>query len=152
MYLGQHVKKIERFVLPYYEKETLVAMYLGLLYPVSHPNEWDVPESIRSIVVNLPIWLKQAGQPRTTRIPSAEESGRCRHQVCLNYRQVGHNRVNCTNIDPEMGANTSALEPSSEPRHRRPRVCLVCGQPGHTQSRCNLYNIYIEQKLNNESE
>ena len=65
---------------------------------------------------------------------------------------MGHNRVNCTNIDPEIGANTFAPEPSSEPRHRRPRVCSVCGQPGHTRSRCNLYNVDIEQKVNNESE
>ena len=27
---------------------------------------------------------------------------------------MGHNRVNCTNIDPETGASTFALEPSNE--------------------------------------
>ena len=49
----------------------LVAAYSGLLYPVCHSDEWDVPESVRSIVVNPSIWRKQAGRPRTTRIPSA---------------------------------------------------------------------------------
>ena len=114
----------------------------------------DVPESVRSIVVNPPIWQKQADRPRTTRIPSAGERERCRHQVYSNCRQVGHNRVNCTNIDdlPETGASTSAPESSSESRRRQPRVCSVCGQPGHTRSRCNLYNVDIEQKVNNESE
>ena len=114
----------------------------------------DVPESVRSIVVNPPIWQKQTCRPRTTRIPSAGERGRRRHQVCSNYRQVGHNRVNCTNIDdsPETGASTFAPEPSSESRSRRPRVCSVSGQPGHTRSRCNLYNVDIEQEVNNESE
>ena len=49
-------RRSERYVLPYYKKKTLVAAYFGLLYPVCHPNEWDVLESVRSIVVNLPIW------------------------------------------------------------------------------------------------
>ena len=49
-----------------------------------------------------------------------------------------------------MGASTFALKPSSETRRRRPRVCLVCGQPGHTQTRCNLYNV--DEEVNNESE
>ena len=70
----------------------------------------------------------------------------------LNCRQWGHNRVNYTNIDPETRASTFAPEPSNEPRRRRPRVCSVCGQLGHTQSRCNLYNVDIEQEVNNESE
>ena len=51
-----------------------------------------------------------------------------------------------------MRASTSASEPSSEPRCRRPRVCSVCGQPGHTRSRCNLYNVDIEQEVNNDQE
>ena len=147
-------RRSERYVSPYYKKETLVATYSGLLYPVCHPDEWDVPESVRSIVVNPPIWRKQAGRPRSTRIPSAGERGRRRHQVCSNCRQVGHNRINCTNIDdsPVTGASTSAPEPSGEPRRRRPRVCSVCRQPGHTRIRCNLYNVDFEEELNNDSE
>ena len=122
-------RRSERYVSPYYKKETLVAAYSGLLYPVCHPDEWDVPEFVRSLVVNPSIWRKQAGRPRTTRIPSAGEKGRHRHQVCSNCRQEGHNCVNCTNIDysPETRASTSAPEPNSEPRHRRPRVCSICG-------------------------
>ena len=147
-------RRSEGYVSPYYKKETFIAAYSGLLYPVCHPDEWDVSESVRSVVVNPPIWRKQAGRPRTTRIPSVGERGRRRHQVCSNCRQVGHNRVNCTNIDdsPETRANTSAPKPSSELRHRRLRVCSVCGQPGHTRSRCNFYNVDIEQEVNNESE
>ena len=53
-------KKNERYVSPYYKKKTLVAAYSGLLYLVCHPNEWDVPESVRSVVVNPSIWRKQA--------------------------------------------------------------------------------------------
>ena len=147
-------RRSERYVSPYYKKKTLVATYSGLLYPICHPDEWDVPESVKSIVVNPLIWRKQAGRPQTTRIPFAGERGRCRHQVCSNCRQVGHNRVNCTNIDdsPVTRASTSAPEPSGEPRRRQPRVCLVCGQPRHTQSRYNLYNVDIKQEVNNESE
>ena len=48
-------KRNERFVLFYYKKETFVAAYSSLLYPVCHPDEWDVSESVRSIVVNPPI-------------------------------------------------------------------------------------------------
>ena len=48
-------KRSERYVSPYYKKKTLVATYSGVLYPVCHPDEWDVPESVRSIVVNPPI-------------------------------------------------------------------------------------------------
>ena len=78
--------------------------YSGLLYPACHPNEWDVPESVRSVVVNPSIWRKQTSRPQTTRISSTKERGRHHQQVCSNYRQVGHNRVNCTNIDPETRA------------------------------------------------
>ena len=145
-------RRNERYVSPYYKKETLVAAYSGLVYPVCHPDEWDVLEFVRSVIVNPPIWRKQAGRPRTTRIPSTGERGRRCPQVCSICRQVGHNRVNCSNIDPEIGANTSVPEPSSEPRRRRPRVCSVCGQPGHTRNRCNLYNVDIEQELNNDQE
>ena len=104
---------------------------------------------VRSVVVNPLIWRKQTGRPWSTRILFVGERGRCCHQVCSNWRQVGHNYVNCTNIDPETGANTSAPEPSNEPRRRRPRVCSVCGQPGYTRSKCNLYNVDIEQEVNN---
>ena len=65
---------------------------------------------------------------------------------------MGHNYVNCTNINPEKGASTSAPKPSNELRRRRIRVCSVYGQPGHTRSRCNLYDVDIEQKVNNEYE
>ena len=34
----------ERYVSPYYKKETLVVAYSGLIYPVCHPDEWDVPD------------------------------------------------------------------------------------------------------------
>ena len=122
-------RRSERYVSPYYKKETFVATYSGLLYPVFHPDEWDIPESVRSIVVNPPIWRKQAGRPRTTRISSAGERERRHHQVFSNCRQVGHNRVNCTNIydSPETRASTFVPEQSSEPRHRWPRVCSVFG-------------------------
>ena len=145
-------RRNERYVSPYYKKETLVAAYSGRVYPVCHPDEWDVPDSIRSVVVNPPIWRKQAGRPRTTRIPSVGERGRRRPQVCSICSQVGHNRVNCTNIDLETGASTSQPEPNSEPRRRQPRVCSVCRQSGHTRSRCNLYNVDIEQEENNDQE
>ena len=55
------------------KKKTLVAAYFGLLYSVCHPEEWDVPDFVRSVIVNPPIWRKQAGRPRTTRIPSTGE-------------------------------------------------------------------------------
>ena len=48
-------RRSERYVSLYYKKETFVAAYSGLLYPVCHPDEWDVSESVRSIVVNPPI-------------------------------------------------------------------------------------------------
>ena len=51
-----------------------------------------------------------------------------------------------------MGVSTSQPEPNSEPRRRQPRVCSVCGQSGHTRSRCQLYNVDIEQEVNNDEE
>ena len=89
-------KRIDLFVSLYYKKEILVAAYSGLLYLVCHPNEWNVLESIRSVVANPSIWQKQAGRLWTTRISSTGKKGRRRHQVCSNYRQVWHNRINCT--------------------------------------------------------
>ena len=48
-------RRNERYVSPYYKKETLVAAYFGLLDPVCHPDKWNVPKFVRSIVVNLPV-------------------------------------------------------------------------------------------------
>ena len=51
-------KRNERFVWLYYKKEMLVTAYSGLVYPIFYLNKWDVLESVRSVVVNPPIWRK----------------------------------------------------------------------------------------------
>ena len=113
-----HIKEMISLSQIITKKEKLVETYSGLIYPVCHPDKWDVPEFIRSVVVNPSIIRKQVGQPKTTRIPSIGERKRHRQQVCSNYRQVGHNLVKCTNIIPLTRASTSTMGPSIEPRSR----------------------------------
>ena len=54
----------------YFKKDTLVQMYSSRIFPVYHPNDWDVPTSVKARVVTPPVITKQAGRPKIKRISS----------------------------------------------------------------------------------
>ena len=129
------------YVVKYYKKDKLLQLWSGLIYPVCHPYDWDVPESISSTILNpLVIWTP-AGRPKTKRIPSSRERKKRWQQVYSNCKQLAHNRVKCTNQVLLDDAFTSQGEPSQQHNVRKPRVCLVCRQPGYTWKTCTVTNF-----------
>ncbi|XVF59053.1 hypothetical protein PTKIN_Ptkin07bG0243700 [Pterospermum kingtungense] len=79
------------------------AMYSGLIYPVSHPDEWEVPNNVKSQIVLPPSIRAQAGAPQTTRFPSGVERRMnprrprgVRH--CSICGEVGHTKKRCPTI------------------------------------------------------
>ena len=82
------------------------------IFPVCHLDNWDVLESITSIVVNPLVIRTPPGQPRTKRIHFAGEKRRLQDKVCSICRQLGHNQVKYTNCVPLGGVFTSECESS----------------------------------------
>ena len=56
----------------------LMKVWFGPIFPVCHLDDWDILESVISIVVNPPIIGTPLGRPRTKKIPSAREKRRHR--------------------------------------------------------------------------
>lgn len=54
----------------YYSTNTWREIYSGLIMPVPDVKDWHIPELIESRVVGTPVNPKQAGRPKTKRIPS----------------------------------------------------------------------------------
>ena len=88
-------------------------MYSGRIFPVCHPDDWDVPASDKVQVVTPPVITKQTGRPKIKRISSAGERVKYRIQSkCSIYKQLDHNRVNCMNMVPLVDDNQDISEPS----------------------------------------
>ena len=119
------------FCAHYYKREMLIELYSGHISPVGHPEDWQVPNSVTSQVVNAPVVRTPSGRPKNKRIPSAGEKRKRRHQVCSTCKQHGHNRVNCNN-HVVLDTRTSSTEHS----RKRPRRCSLCVQSGHTRQNC----------------
>ncbi|KAK2634198.1 hypothetical protein Ddye_028990 [Dipteronia dyeriana] len=54
----------------YYTKSSLVEAYAGVIRPVGHISDWEIPDKISSVVVHPTEWLSQAGRPYKIRKPS----------------------------------------------------------------------------------
>ncbi|GMN58186.1 hypothetical protein TIFTF001_027275 [Ficus carica] len=68
------------------------------VHPIGSAEGWDVPEEVRSQIVNLPSTKLGPGRPRVRRILSqGEEHEPIRCGRCNGY---GHNRQTCTNSVP----------------------------------------------------
>ena len=97
----------------YFKKNTLVRMYSNRIFPVCHPDDWDVPASVKAQVVTPPVITKEAGRPKIKRIPSAGERVKSRKQsTCSRCKQSGHNRVNYMNTVSLVDDNQDISEPS----------------------------------------
>ncbi|KAH6767415.1 hypothetical protein C2S52_018398 [Perilla frutescens var. hirtella] len=56
------------YVNSYYSTENLGKMYSAEVFPVAHPDEWNIPLEVASRVVSAPTNPRQAGRPRMSRI------------------------------------------------------------------------------------
>ena len=99
------------FCAHYYKREMLIELYSGCISPVGHSEDWQVPNSDTSQVVNALVVRTPSGRPKNKRIPSTGKKRKCRQQVCSTCKQYGHNRVNCNN-HVALNAITSFTEHS----------------------------------------
>ncbi|KAH6757743.1 hypothetical protein C2S51_038651 [Perilla frutescens var. frutescens] len=130
------------YVNSYYSTENLGKMYSAEVFPVAHPDEWNIPLEMASRVVLAPPNPRQAGRPRMSRIRSASQlssGGRWVRARCARCGQSGHNRATCTEFIPisegsQVGSNEFAA--SNTIRARRPHRCGIYRGSGHTQTTC----------------
>ena len=101
--------------------------------------------------MSLTVIRTPLGQPRTKRIPSVGERIRRRDQVCSICRQLGHNRVKCTNRVPLGGVFTFECESSRQQGIRKQKLCLVCKQLERTQNTCRVSPLTINEYKENIS-
>ncbi|GMN66773.1 hypothetical protein TIFTF001_035834 [Ficus carica] len=100
----------------YYTKDYLYACYSSIVHPIGSAEGWDVPEEVRSQIVNPPNTKRGPGRPRVRRILSqGEEHEPIRCGRCNGY---GHNRKTCTNsvplrVRPTTRSQQSFTTPSS---------------------------------------
>ncbi|GMN54036.1 hypothetical protein TIFTF001_023163 [Ficus carica] len=100
----------------YYIKDYLYACYSSVVHPIGNAEGWDVPEEVRSQIVNPPITKRGHSRPRVRRILSQnEEHEPIRCGRCNGY---GHNRQTCTNsvplrVHPTTRSQQSFTTPSS---------------------------------------
>lgn len=138
------------YVSTYYKMKTYRETYSKEVYPIPHPDEWIVPNEVKSAIVVMPSNPKQAGRPRTSRIKSALESSSKSSKssgsesasksprssgsesssirICSRCNQVGHYRRTC-----KVVLSTIQVEESNVQRTRRPKHCGVCGSNNHNR-------------------
>ncbi|XVF74132.1 hypothetical protein PTKIN_Ptkin13bG0035600 [Pterospermum kingtungense] len=143
----------------YFKSENLRQLYSAHIYPVGHPDDWQVPTEIKSQNVLPPLGFVSAGHPQKTRFPSAGEKRRTRRkqQVCYICKKAGHNRLKCPNENVIGLSNPSDMEEVPEvSRGRRRRTngvrrCSSCGQSGHTRLTCQIPRMDSLEDDNNFS-
>lgn len=112
--------------------ETLVEMYSGEVFPILHPDEWEIPLEIKSKIVGTPINPRQAGRPRTTRISSPSQSS-TRQRKCSRCGKTGHYSARCTE---HITAEEIGTSQPSVSKTRKPKRCSICHAIGHTRPKC----------------
>ncbi|KAK3227207.1 hypothetical protein Dsin_007069 [Dipteronia sinensis] len=126
------------FCLHYYKKSSLVEEYAGVIRPVGHMSDWEIPDEISSLVVHPPEWKSQAGWPCKVRKKSKGEFRSRKGKTCSLCKQAGHNRQNCPN-PLSLPAVDNICEPEPGPSRglsRIQRKCRVCGELGHYRQTC----------------
>ncbi|KAK1374739.1 hypothetical protein POM88_030932 [Heracleum sosnowskyi] len=83
----------------YYKKETVVAAYKGTVYPAGNRDTWEVPQIVKSLIVNPPEGRIQVGRPKKRRCKASwEKNGKTlKPIICGKCKQSGHNRRSCRN-------------------------------------------------------
>ncbi|KAK2659108.1 hypothetical protein Ddye_005641 [Dipteronia dyeriana] len=83
-----------------YKTTSWVEAYVGTIFPIGHPSDWNIPEDVRSKVVLLPHFRAQAGRPRKKRFKYVGEHGNGKTRNCTICKKSGHNRQNYRNAQP----------------------------------------------------
>lgn len=128
------------FVSRYYKQQTLLDTYAHSISPLPHPDDWNVPSSISSIIIHPPNINRQAGRPKMSRARSAVEDVARRVQVCARCKGIGHNKRSCTSVNP-ADLNFPPEESQAQPlpsRIRRKKKCSVCHSTDHTKPKCPM--------------
>lgn len=97
----------------YYTKDYLYGCYSSVVHHIGSADGWDVPEEVRSQIVNPPKTKRGPGKPRVRRILSqGEEHESIRCGRCNGY---GHNRQIYTNSVPLRTISTRSKPSFSTP-------------------------------------
>ncbi|KAK2663510.1 hypothetical protein Ddye_002084 [Dipteronia dyeriana] len=125
-----------------YKTTSWVEAYAGIISPIGHPNDWNIPEDVRSKVVLLPPFRAQAGRPRKKRFKSAGEHGNGKIKNCTICKKSSHNRQNYRNAQPCQAPppcpSVSSSTSATSKRPRRPYRCRECGDEGQNSQKCPL--------------
>ncbi|KAK1381903.1 SWIM-type domain-containing protein [Heracleum sosnowskyi] len=83
----------------YYKKETMVAAYKEIVYPIGNKETWVIPEHVKSVIVYPPEGRIRVGRPKKRRCKASwERNGNPVKQInCGKCGQNGHNRRTCRN-------------------------------------------------------
>ncbi|KAK2662118.1 hypothetical protein Ddye_000692 [Dipteronia dyeriana] len=65
-----------------YKTTSWVEAYAETIFPVGHPNNWNIPEDVQSKIVLPPPFHAQAGRPRKKRFKSVREHGNGKPRNC----------------------------------------------------------------------
>ncbi|KAK2637551.1 hypothetical protein Ddye_032343 [Dipteronia dyeriana] len=74
-----------------YKTTSWVKAYVGTIFHVGHPSDWNIPEDVRSKAVLPPPFYAQAGRPRKKRFKSVGEHGNGKTRNCTICKKSGHN-------------------------------------------------------------
>ncbi|CAH9129122.1 unnamed protein product [Cuscuta epithymum] len=82
----------------YYMRQSVLNTYSGVQHPIGDVSSWIVPPHVQSIVCKPPSRSKrQAGRPKTKRIPSVGEFRATKRQKCSRCHSARHNKKSCKN-------------------------------------------------------
>lgn len=134
------------FVSGYYKQQTLLETYATPIAQLPHPDEWNIPSDIASVIIQPPDVTRQAGRPRMSRARAAVEhaSTARRVQVCTKCKGIGHNRRSCTSLFPTDAVefnvlpNDSNVQQSTQGNPRKKKKCSVCHSVDHTRPKCPM--------------
>ncbi|KAK1355102.1 hypothetical protein POM88_048358 [Heracleum sosnowskyi] len=84
---------------PYYQKETMVAAYKENVYPVGNKESWEIPETVKALIVCPPEGRIRVGRPKK-RLCKAywERNAKTLKPIkCSKCNGIGHNMRTCRN-------------------------------------------------------
>lgn len=83
----------------YYTKESMIAAYKELVYPVGKKDTWEIPDDIKARTMYPPKGRIRVGRPKKRRRKAAWETTIPIQQFkCGNCGQCGHNRRTCRSL------------------------------------------------------
>lgn len=106
--------------------ETLRKTYSYDIYPIPHPEEWNVPNEVKSKIVGVPTNPTQADRPCISSIKSSFASlSRSSRRVCSRYHQSGHNRASCSATIPNTIVDESGFSSLSADKLEKGKLFIA---------------------------